>query len=98
MSNISFSAPFTRSFIHSDYTATSLATIILPAAQVPEKRVVVIVQNKSTTEFIQVILNPTDSVGITIPPLGNISLDNYNGPVAVVCGFEATVHLAYATV
>jgi len=98
MSNISFSTPFTRSFIHQDHTASTLETLFLSPAVTPERRVVVIVQNKSTTAFIQVILNESGAVGITVPPLGNISLDNYNGPVAVVSSEESTIHIAYATV
>jgi len=33
-----------------------------------------------------------------VPPLGNISLDNYNGAVRVIASAAATsVHIAYAT-
>lgn len=99
MSNISFSTPFTRSFVHQDVTAGTTASTILATAVTPERRVVVTVQNKSASETIQVILADTGSVGILVPPLGNISLDNYNGAVRVIASAAATpVHLAYAVV
>lgn len=98
MANFTFSSPLIRGFTHQDYTASTLETIFLPAATTPERRVIVIVQNKSTTAFIQVILSESGAVGILIPPLGNISLDNYNGAVAVVSNEESPIHIAYATV
>lgn len=97
MANISFSSPFIRGFTHADYTAgTSAATLLAPAVT-PERRVVVIVQNKSASETIQVIAASTGSVGVLIPPLGNISFDNYNGAVRVIASAASTpVHIAYA--
>ena len=98
MSNISISSPFIRAFTHADATAGVAAAELLAAAVTPERRIVVIVQNKSTSASIQVILAATGSVGIYVPPLGNISLDNYNGAVRVIASAAATsVHIAYAT-
>jgi hypothetical protein len=99
MANFQFSSPLIRGFIHEDAVAGTSVSTLLPTAVTPIRRVIVIVQNKSTTATIQVILNETDTAGILIPALGNISLDNYNGIVRVVASAETTpVHLAYATV
>lgn len=99
MANISFSTPFIRGFVHEDAVAGTAVSTLLPTAVTPIRRVIVIVQNKSASETIQVILNESDTAGILIPPLGNISLDNYNGIVRVVASAESTlVHIAYATV
>ncbi len=99
MANISFSTPFIRGFIHQETNAGTTASTLLPAAETPIRRVVVIVQNKSTSATIEVIMAETGSSGILIPALGNISLDNYNGIVRVVASAESTpVHIAYATV
>ena len=99
MANISFSTPFLRGFTHQDLTAGITASTLLATAVTPERRVVVIVQNKSTTATIQVILADTGTAGILIAPQGNISLDNYNGVVRVIASAASTpVHLAYAVV
>ena len=99
MANISFSTPFLRGFTHQDLTAGITASTLLATAVTPERRVVVIVQNKSTTATIQVILADTGTAGIQVAPQGNISLDNYNGVVRVIASAASTpVHLAYAVV
>jgi uncharacterized protein (DUF111 family) len=99
MANISISSPFLRAFTHADTTAGVAAAELLAAAATPERRIIVIVQNKSTSASIQVILAATGSVGIYVPPLGNISLDNYNGAIRVIASAAATsVHIAYAVV
>jgi hypothetical protein len=96
-SNISISSPFLRGFTHADVTAGVAVAELLAAAVTPERRIVVIIQNKSTTASIQVVLADTGSVGIYVPPLGNISIDNYNGAVRVIASAAATpVHIAYA--
>jgi hypothetical protein len=97
MANITFSTPFLRGFTHQELTAGTSAATLLAQAVTPERRVIVIVQNKSASETIQVILASTGSVGILVPPLGNISLDNYNGAVRVIASAASTpVHIAYA--
>lgn len=99
MANISFSTPFLRGFTHQDLTAGTTASTLLATAVTPVRRVVTIIQNKSTTATIQVILDDTGTVGILVGPLGNISLDNYNGIVRVIASAAATpVHVAFATV
>jgi len=97
MSNISISSPFLRGFTHQQFSAGVAASTLLDAAITPQRRIVVIVQNKSSTATIEVILSESGSSGILIPPLGNISLDNYNGHIRVIASAAATpVHIAYA--
>ena len=97
MSNISVSSPFLTKFTHTDVTVGTSASTALVVAPTPERRVIVIVQNKSTSASIQVILADTGTSGIFVPPLGNISIDNYNGIVRVIASAAATpVHIAYA--
>ena len=99
MANISFSSPFLRGFTHTDVSVGTSASTALAVAVTPERRVIVIVQNKSTSASIQVILADTGTSGIFVPPLGNISLDNYNGIIRVIASAVATpVHIAYAVV
>jgi len=101
MSHIHFSSPFLKHFTHlqgADQLIDSTPVTILAAADVPERRVVVIIQNKSLTASIQVIFASTGNTGFFLPPLGNISLDNYNGIIRAVASAAATqVHVAYAT-
>jgi hypothetical protein len=99
MSNLSFSAPFIRGFTHLDATVGTSVSTILAAAVTPQRRVVVVVQNKSASETIQVIMADTGSSGILIPPLGNIDFDNYNGVIRAIASAAGTpVHIAYAVV
>jgi len=98
MSNISVSSPFLTKFTHTDVTVGTSASTALAVAVTPERRVIVIVQNKSTSASIQVILADTGTSGIFVPPLGNISIDNYNGIVRAIASAASTpVHIAYAT-
>jgi uncharacterized protein (DUF111 family) len=97
MSNFSFATPFIRGFTHQDAVAGTAATTLIQAALTPARRVVVIVQNKSADATIQIIMSETGTSGILIPPLGNISFDNYNGIIRVIASADATpVHIAYA--
>ena len=99
MANFQFSSPLVRGFTHQEFTAGTSASTLLDASITPERRVIVIVQNKSTTASIQVILSASGSSGIYVPPLGNISLDNYIGHVRVVASAATTpVHIAYSVV
>jgi len=99
MSHFKFSSPLLRGFTHTDVTVGTSASTALAVAVTPERRVIVIVQNKSTSASIQVILADTGTSGIYVPPLGNISLDNYNGIIRVIASAAATpVHIAYAVV
>lgn len=100
MANIQISTPFLKSISHSDVTVgTSKSQIVTVPTNISEKRIVVIVQNKSSTATIQVIGNATDSVGLAVPPLGSIKLDNYNGALyAVSTAASTSVHIAIASV
>ena len=99
MANFLFSSPLIRGFTHTDVTAGTSVSTALAVAVTPERRVIVIVQNKSTSASIQVILADTGTSGIFVPPLGNISIDNYNGIVRVIASAAATpVHIAYSVV
>jgi len=101
MAYISTSSPFIRSMTHSDISVSNAAvTEILAPASATEKRIIVFVQNKSSSANLYVIFNSAGSVGILVPPLSNTSIENYTGSVRVTTdsGTASTVHLAYATV
>jgi hypothetical protein len=100
MSHISVSTPFLKSISHTDVTVgITKSQIVTIPTNITEKRIAVIVQNKSTTATIQIIGNATDSVGLLVPPLGHLSLDNYNGALyAVSTSAGTTVHIAISSV
>ena len=100
MGQISISTPFLRSISHIDYTiGTSKTHILSSPTNISEKRIVVIIQNKSSTATIQVIGNATASVGLAVPPLGSIKLDNYNGQLYGFSSAEGTlIQVAVASV
>ena len=99
-SQIQLSSPFLKSISHSNVTVgTAKSQILVPPTNITEKRIVVIVQNKSITDTIQVIGNATDTVGILVAPLSSISLDNYNGALYAVSTAAGTiVHIAISSV
>lgn len=100
MAQIQVSSPFLRSISHSDVTVgITKSQIVAPSTNISDKRVVVIIQNKSSSATIQVIGNATDSVGISVAPLASLSLDNYNGALyAVSTSAGTTVHIAISSV
>jgi hypothetical protein len=101
MSNIAFSTPFIRSLAHSEATVSSAAvTEILAATTAADRRIIVFIQNKSTSANLFVIYNATGTAGILVPPLSNTSIENYTGPVRVTTdsATASTVHLAVASV
>jgi hypothetical protein len=98
MSIISVSSPFLRKFTHSETTVSTSVVELLASALPQEKRIALVVQNKSSTNSIEVILNSTGSVGLLVPPLGSLNLDNYNGPVRAIASGASLVHLAYSVV
>jgi hypothetical protein len=98
-SQIQISSPFLRTFVHANVTVGTSISEILPLLDNYKKRVTLIIQNKSSTATIQVILSSTDTTGIEIPPKGNLNVDNYNGSVRCVSSAAATtVHVAYSEV
>lgn len=99
MSTISISSPFLVSLTHADNSVGTTASSLLSAVTAGQRRVLTVIQNKSTTAKIQVILNTTGDVGILVPAQSNLSLDNYNGPIRCISDTASTtVHVAYAIV
>lgn len=99
MSNIQLSSPLLKSFVQADATIGTSIVSVLSANATSTRRIIVNVQNKSTTATIEVILNDSGTQGILVPPLSNISLDNYNGPVRAFSTAAGTlIHVAYSEV
>lgn len=93
------SSPILKTFVHSTTSVGTSLTVLLPAANVGQKRVSTIIQNQSATATITVVLSATDSVGLVLQPATFFNIDNYNGVIRVVASAVATpVHLAYAIV
>lgn len=97
MSNIHFSSPFLRKFTHSDESVSNSWAVALPAAIAPQRRVIVVIQNLDPTANLYVAFDEDSDVGILVPKLSNISLDNYNGIVRLKSDASITAHIAYAT-
>lgn len=98
-SYIQFSTPALRKCIHNDVTVGNSFTTVLSPRVLPERRVVVIVQNKSAVDVIEVVFDDTATTGILVQPWQSISLENYNGTVRIKSsGTSTTVHIAYASV
>lgn len=102
MANITFSTPFTKNFNHQNHTVgttkTQLRANVLPSASF-NKRVIIVIQNQSSTAKVQVIFNDTDTVGVMLFPEQSISVENYNGFVFAVSDTASTpIHSATAVV
>lgn len=98
MSNITYQGAFVKGYIHADVVVGTAAAEFLATAPAGTRRVALVIQNKSTSASVQVILADTGAVGIYVPPLGNITQENYNGTVRIIASAAATpVHIAYAT-
>jgi hypothetical protein len=97
MSHIHFSSPFLRNFEHADINVTTGWAVALPAVESPKRRIVTIIQNKDATFALEVALSGTAMEGLIVPPLSNISLDNYNGIVKCRGVSALTAHIAFAT-
>jgi hypothetical protein len=100
MANIAFSTPFTKSFTHTDVTVgTSASQILAATTNSFDKRVMLVVQNKSNTAVIQVIFATTGSVGLELQPNQSCTIENYNGAVRAISDTASTtVHVAVALV
>ena len=101
MSNIAFSTPFIRNLTHTETNVSNAAvTEILAATTAADRRIIVFIQNKSTSANLFVIYNASGSAGILVPPLSNTSIENYTGPVRVTTdsATSSVVHLAVASV
>lgn len=100
MANIAFSTPFTKSFIHNDSTVgTSASQILAPTSNAYDKRVILVVQNKSDTAVVQVIFGTTGAIGLELQPNQSCTVENYNGAVRAISDTADTiVHTAEAFV
>lgn len=100
MANIAFSTPFTKSFTHSDVTVgTTASQIVAPTTNSYDRRVMLIIQNKSDTAIVQVIFATTGSVGLELQPNQSATIENYNGAVRAISDTAGTtVHIALALV
>lgn len=100
MANITFSSPLTKSFNHSDVTVgTSAVQILAPTANAHDKRVILVVQNKSDTAVVQVIFSTSGSIGLELQPNQSATIENYNGAVRAISDTAGTtVHIAEALV
>jgi hypothetical protein len=101
MSHIKISSPFFSKLTHEEGTIGTTIEDILPAVNPGEKRILLIIQNKGSTDVITAILNsdPTVTSGIAIQPNQLISLDNYNGPLRCKSsGASSILHVAFANV
>jgi hypothetical protein len=100
MANIAFSTPFTKSFSHSDETvSTTDSQILAPTTNAHDKRVMLVIQNKSDVAIVQVIFASTGAVGLELQPNQSVSVENYNGAVRAISDTESTiVHVAQALV
>lgn len=100
MANIAFSTPFTKSFIHTDVNVDDVVSQILaPTTNPYDKRVMLVIQNKSDTAVIQVIFAASGSIGLELQPNQSCTLENYNGAVRAISDTAGTaVHIAQALV
>ena len=82
---ISTSSPFLRSFttVQTTLSTTKIEVLALPT-NITTKRIIVLIQNLSATETVQVMGNATDTVGVNLPPLSQFSIDNYQGVLHAV--------------
>lgn len=93
------SSPILRSLTHSETVVSTSSTQVLAPLATAAKRIIVLVQNKSTSVNINVVGNGTDTIGIIVPPLSNVTIDNYNGGIwAFADSGTVTVHVATSVV
>lgn len=100
MSHIKISSPFFSKLTHTENTIGTAVSTIIPAVNPGEKRILLVIQNKST-DVITAILNGDSAVtvGIDIQPNQLISFDNYNGVLRCKsAGASSLLHVAFANV
>ena len=99
MSVIQISSPFHKKFVHADFTVGVTATNLVDPVSPGERRVATIIQNKSATATVNLILNDSGSTGFVLQPATLFSIDNYNGTIRVSASAANTVvHIAYSLV
>lgn len=99
-SYVSFSTPALRKLTHlANYTCTTSYVEVLSARVLPERRVIVIIQNRDASAVLEVVLDSTGSDGLLIQPKETISLENYNGVVRLKSDTGGSIaHIAYGSV
>jgi len=100
MAIISTSSPFLRSFTTTQValSTTKIEVLALPT-NITTKRIIVLIQNTSATETVQVMGNATDTVGIVLPPQSQFSIDNYQGVLhAVANAGTPAINITISTV
>ena len=99
LSNTSFSTPALRKLSHSNVTLTLAYQTVISPRVLPERRVVIAIQNKSQTAYIEAVFNETDTAGILIAPMETFSIDNYNGTVRLKSDTNGSIaHIAIGSV
>lgn len=99
-SYVSFSTPALRKLTHlPNYTCTASYVEVLAPRVLPERRVVVLIQNRSTTAYLEVVFDTTGNNGVLIGPMETFSIENYNGPVRLKSDTVGSIaHIAYGSV
>ena len=99
-SYVSFSTPALRKLTHlPNYICTTSYVEVLAPRVLPERRVVVVIQNKSTTAYLEVVFHSTGNAGLLIGPMQTFSVDNYNGSVRLKSDTAGSIaHIAYGSV
>lgn len=100
MAIISISSPLLRSFTTTQValSTTKIEVLALPT-NITTKRIIVLIQNTSATETVQVMGNATDTVGIVLPPQSQFSIDNYQGVLhAVANSGTPSINITISTV
>jgi hypothetical protein len=84
---------------HTNYTCSTSFAVVLNPRVLPERRVIVAVQNKSATAVLEVIFDTNGTAGLLIPPNQTISLENYNGTVRLKSDTAGSIaHIAVGSV
>lgn len=95
----SFSTPALRRLSHSNVTLTLAYQTVINPRVLPERRVVIAIQNKSTTANIEAVFNDTDTDGILIAPMETFTIDNFNGTVRLKSYANGSIaHIAIGSV
>lgn len=94
-----FSTPALRNMSHTDIISTTSFVQVLAPRVLPERRVIVAVQNKSSTAVLEVIFDSSGTSGLLIPPNQTISVDNYNGAILLKSDTAGSIaHIAIGSV
>lgn len=99
MSNIQISSPLLRKFVHTDASVPTTFTQILGYAEMPSRRIIVVIQNQSSTAAITIAMNSDATTGIELQPGSIFSIDNYNGAIyAKGATSGVPIHIAISSI